>query len=421
MSASPLAWVSIAALAVAIIIICVTALNVGLLSIVIAFLIGVVWGGIKIPELFAGFPVSLFILLVGVSYLFSLAEANGTLEKLARYFIRSVGGRAVFLPIAYYLVAFALSSIGPGCIPITALLAPPALLAAYEMGISPFLMSLMVIHGAIAGTLSPIAATGVVANGIVAKLGLPHMGDKIYLSMTIVSSVMAAIAFILFGGLKLIREKKVLPASQMSVERFTPIQLLTLAGIGSLALAVALFNSDVGLTALLIGTIISVLDSRTESKAIKAMPWSTILLVTGVTVLIELMGKLGGTDLLASGVADISTPGTIALTLSFAAALISVYASTMGVVYPTFLPLVPRVLSKLGGGNPTTLALSIIVSGSLVDASPLSTLGALALAAAPERVDKHKLYRNLMIWGLSMCVTGSVLSWLLFSALNLIQ
>ncbi len=418
MSASPLAWASIAALAIAIIISCVTALNVGFLSIALAFLVGVVWGGMKISELLAGFPASLFILLVGVSYLFSLAEANGTLEKLARYFVRGVRGRAAFLPIAYFLIAFVLSSIGPGCIPITALLAPPALLAAYEMGISPLLMSLMVIHGAIAGTLSPIATTGVVANGIVAKLGLPYMGDKIYVSIMIASSVMAAIAFILFGGLKLLREKKRLSTSQMSAEKFTPIQLLTLTGIGSLAIAVIFLNSDVGLTALLIGIALSVLDGKTESEAIKSMPWSTILLVTGVTVLIELMGKLGGTDLLASGVADISTPGTIALTLSFAAALISVYASTIGVVYPTFLPLVPRVLTKLGGGNPTTLILSIIVSGSLVDASPLSTLGALALAAAPEKLDKHTLYRRLMIWGLSMSVTGSVISWLLFSALN---
>ena len=419
MSASPLAWASIIALAIAIVISCITTLNIGLLSITFAFLVGVLWGGMKIADLLKGFPVSLLILLVGVSYLFSLAEANGTLEKLARYFIRGVRGRAAFLPIVYFVIAFILSSIGPGCIPVTALLAPPALLAASEIGISPFLMSLMVIYGGIAGTLSPIAATGVVANGIIAKFGLPYMGDKIYLSITIVSSVIAAAAFLLFGGLRLLREKKRLSASQMSVEKFTPIQILTVVGMGFLVVAVIFLNSDVGLTALLIGVILSALDRGTESKAIKSMPWGTILLVTGVTVLIELMGKLGGTDLLASGIAGISTPSTIALTLSFAGALISVYASTVGVVYPTFLPLVPGVLAKLGGGNPVPLVLSIVISGSLVDASPLSTLGALALASAPEKVDKNRLYRNLMIWGLSMCVIGSVLSWLLFSVLNL--
>jgi di/tricarboxylate transporter len=420
-SASMLAWASIVALAIAIVISCATTLNIGLLSIVLAFLVGVLWGGMKIADLLRGFPVSLFILLVGVSYLFSLADANDTLRKLARYFIRSVRGKAALLPIVYFVIAFALSSIGPGCIPVTALLSPPALLAAYETGISPFLMSVMVIHGGIGGTLSPIAATGVVANGILAKLGLPYMGDKIYLSATIVSSAMAATAFILFGGLKLLREEKSLPASQMSVEKFTPIQLLTVAGMGSLVVAVIFLNQDVGLTALLIGVVLSIFDRKTESKAIRSMPWGTILLVTGVTVLIELMGKLGGTEILASGIANVSTPATIALTLSFAAALISVYASTVGVVYPAFLPLVPGVLAKLGGGNPVSLVLSITVAGSLVDASPLSTLGALALAAAPEKVDKNRLYRNLMIWGLSMAVVGSVISWLLFSVLNLAQ
>jgi Na+/H+ antiporter NhaD/arsenite permease-like protein len=374
----------------------------------------------NVSDVLKGFPINLFVLLVGVSYLFCLAEVNGTLEKLARYFIRGVKGRAAFLPVVYFTIAFLLSSIGPGCIPVTALLCPPALLAAYEVGISPFLMSLMVIYGGIGGTLSPIAATGVVANSIIAKLGLPYLADKIYLSTFIASTILATIAFILFGGLKLLREKKVLTANQMVVEKFKPIQILTLGGIGVLVISIIFFNSDVGLTALLIGVLLTVLDRETESKAIKSMPWGTIVLVTGVTVLIELMNKLGGTDLLASGIANVSSPTTIVLTLSFIAALVSVYASTVGVVYPTFLPLVPSVLLKMGGGDPIPLILSIIVAGSLVDASPLSTLGALALASAPEKTDKKRLYRNLMVWGLSMCVVGSFVSWILFSVLRLV-
>jgi len=419
MSVNLLALASIFALVVAIIISCFTSLNIGFLSIAFAFLVGVVFGGMKISDVLKGFPVHLFILLVGVSYLFSLAETNGTLEKLARYFIRAVKGRAALLPIVYFTIALFFSSIGPGCIPVTALLCPPALLAAYQVGISPFLMSLMVIYGGIAGTLSPIASTGVVANSVISSLGLPFLADKIYLSTLIVSTIVAASAFTLFGGLRLLREKKTLASSQMVVEKFTPIQILTLAGIGILVVSVIFFGSDVGLTALLVGVILSILDSRSEAKAVKSMPWGTIVLVTGVTLLIELMSKMGGTELMASGIANVSSPITIALTFSFVAALVSVYASTVGVVYPTFLPLVPTVLAKMGGGNPIPLILSIIVAGSLVDASPLSTLGALALASAPEQVDKKRLYRNLMIWGLAMCVIGSFVSWIVFSVLGL--
>ncbi|MCJ7630964.1 C4-dicarboxylate ABC transporter [Candidatus Bathyarchaeota archaeon] len=412
-----LAWASIIALVIAIIISCVTTLNIGFLSIAFAFIVGIVLGGMKVADVIKGFPISLFFTLIGVSYLFSIADSNGTLEKLTIYFIRSVRGRVAFLPIIYFVIAFALSSIGPGSIASTAILAPTALLSASQMGISPFLMSLMVIHGGIGGGLSPIATGGVICNGVVAKLGLPYMGDKIFLSTMIVSTVLAAVVFILFGGFKLLREKKILPASQMLVEKFTPIQLLTVAGIGLLVFVVIFLNLDVGLMAISIAVVLSVLDRKTESKAIKSMPWSPILLVTGVTVLIDLMGRLGGTDILASGISNVSTPATVALTMSFTSALVSVYAST-AVVWTTFLSLVPGVLLKVGGGNPVPVILSIAVAGALVDASPLSTLGALALAAAPEKVDKHRLYRNLMIWGLSMCVIGSVMCWFLFSVLN---
>jgi Na+/H+ antiporter NhaD/arsenite permease-like protein len=415
---SPLALASIAALIIAIVISCFTSLNIGFLSIALAFLVGVLWGGMSVSDVLKGFPVNLLVLLIGVSYLFSLAEANGTLEKLAKYFIRGVRGRAAFLPVVYFVIAFILSSIGPGCIPVTALLTPPALLAANELGISLFLMSVMVINGGIAGTLSPIASTGVVANGIISKLGLPFMGYKLYLSTMAVSTIMAAAAFLLFGGLKLLKEKRTLPSSQLSVEKLSRIQLATLAGIGALVAAVIIRGFDVGLTALLIGVALTAFDRKAEPRALKAMPWGTMVLVTGVTVLIELMSKLGGTDLLASGIANVSSPSTIGLTLSFTAALVSVYASTIGVVYPTFLPLIPTVLVKMGGGDPAPLILSVVVAGSLVDASPLSTLGALALASSPAGADRGKLYRNLMIWGLGMCVIGSTLSWFLFSVLR---
>ncbi len=56
---------------------------------------------------------------------------------------------------------------------------------------------------------------------------------------------------------------------------------------------------------------------------------------------------------------------------------ISTYSSTSGVVLPAFLPTVPRLVARVGGGDPLAVALSINVGSSLVDVSPLSTIGAL--------------------------------------------
>ena len=65
----------------------------------------------------------------------------------------------------------------------------------------------------------------------------------------------------------------------------------------------------------------------------------------------------------------------------------SVYSSTSGVVLPAFLPTVPGLVERLGGGDPMAIASSMIVGGHLVDLSPLSTIGALCIAALPDEAD----------------------------------
>ena len=89
---------------------------------------------------------------------------------------------------------------------------------------------------------------------------------------------------------------------------------------------------------------------------------------------------------------------------------ISTYSSTSGVVLPAFLPTIPSLVERLGGGDPLAIALSINVGSSLVDVSPLSTIGALAVAAVTvtSPAQSRVLFRQLMIWGLSMTIVGAI-------------
>jgi hypothetical protein len=48
------------------------------------------------------------------------------------------------------------------------------------------------------------------------------------------------------------------------------------------------------------------------------------------------------------------------------------------------------------------------VSGHLVDVSPLSTIGALCLAATAD-AESRDLFNKLLAWGLSMAVVGAIL------------
>ena len=48
-----------------------------------------------------------------------------------------------------------------------------------------------------------------------------------------------------------------------------------------------------------------------DGEALKKMPWRVIIMVTGVTVLIAILEKAEGIDLMVSLVARISTPNTV--------------------------------------------------------------------------------------------------------------
>jgi hypothetical protein len=120
-------------------------------------------------------------------------------------------------------------------------------------------------------------------------------------------------------------------------------------------------------------------------------------------------------ELFTGMIARVANPMTLNAVIAFVTGVISTYSSTSGVVLPAFLPMVPTLVRQVGGGDPLAVALSINVGSSLVDVSPLSTLGALCVAAVvgSDPAAARDLFRKLLIWGLSMAVVGAVLCGLL--------
>ena len=137
------------------------------------------------------------------------------------------------------------------------------------------------------------------------------------------------------------------------------------------------------------------------------------MLVCGVTVLIGVLEKTQGMSLFADLLAKISTPGTVTATIAFITGVVSIYSSTSGVVLPAFLPTVPALAQQLGA-DPLAIASAMNVGGHLVDLSPLSTIGALCIAAVAHEADAKKLFNQLLAWGLSMSVVGAAICWILF-------
>jgi hypothetical protein len=317
-------------------------------------------------------------------------------------------------------VGFALATIGAGATPASALLAPPAMAVAARAGIPPLTMAIMAGNGALAGTLSPFAPTGVVANEVMGQIGLAGVEWQTFAYNALAHALVGAGGFLLFGGARLFR--RAAPAGQSVSGHAEPAEAaamalphwLTTGAIAVLIVAVAGFGLDVGMVAIVLATALVLLRSVDEAKAIVRMPWSVILMVSGVSVLIALLRRTEGIALIADGIARIATPATIEPIVAFGTGLVSVYSSTSGVVLPAFLPIAPELATRLGGIDALPIAWSMSVSASLVDLSPLSTAGALFIAGAAPGTDVRKLFNALLAWGLSMAGVGALLCWLLF-------
>ena len=421
-----LAWISLAALIAAITLSMVTSVNVGVVSLAMAWIVGVYLGGMPLAKVIGNFPVDLLLNLVGVTLLFGMANLNGTLGRIAARAVRACRGNSGVIPIMLFFIALALSSIGPGNIATTAIMAPMAMAVAYRAAVPPFLMALMVGNGAQAGALSRFAPTGIIVNTNMEKIGLGGFETQTYLNNLAAHAVVTFTAYFLFGGWKLFTKRRLEPEIAQSdqagarmeeaiidIEPFEARHWLTMAVLTALVVSVIWFRTHVGMAALTGAALLSLLNAANEKEAIKKMPWSVILMVCGVTVLIGVLAAQRGIDLFTDMLARIATPGTVTFVIAFVTGAVSVYSSTSGVVLPAFLPTVPGLAERLDT-DPMAIASSMNVGGHLVDLSPLSTIGALCIAALPNEADGKKLFNQLLAWGLSMMIVGAIICWILF-------
>ncbi len=402
------ASLSLIALVVVVIASLTARINIGVLAVALAVVVAVLVAKWKPAELAAAFPTDLFLTLVGVSILFGAAQANGTLAALAERIVGLGSGNAGLLPILFFLFAMLFSAAGPGAISATALIAPLAMTTGLRAGASPLLLALMVANGANAGNLTPISSVGLIVSAQMAKAGLTGHELATFAANFTAHTLVAIGAYVAFGGLKLLKQGKV-EAEAAAPAPFAARHWITLGVIAVWILCVIFLGYPPGLTAFIAAAALIITRIAEDGASMKSIPWAVIIMVCGVGVLMGVLDKTGGMELFTTGLSTVTTPQTVNGMMAFVTGVISTYSSTSGVVYPAFLPTVTDLAQKLGGGDPLEIALSINVGAALVDVSPLSTIGALAVAAVPAgAADTKKLFRSLLIWGFSMTVVGAL-------------
>ena len=441
------ALVSILALVILVGISCVNEdLNVGFLGIAFGIIVGGVFSDLAATKIMNAFPLSLFMILVGVTFLFGMAQTNGTMEKLTAYSIRACKGNTALVPLIIYVLSTFVTTIGPGNIAGCALMAPVSMAIASKVKMPAFLMTLLVVGACNGAAFSPFAPTGIISNGLIAKMA-PELGLspdylntlawKIHFNSELAQGFVNIGGFFVMGGLKWIREQR---GAALDIDELAPkpepfnaaqkttlllvfilILLVVVPGLpgvkGTLPKYITNMLSNVGSISFVLSIVLMLTGYGDSKAAVKVMPWSVIMMVCGVSVLIDVMDKAGGLNFLVEVMASVAGPTTICFWTAFVPAVISAYSSSSGVVMPMFLPMTPGLV-ELTGGDPVGIISAIDVGSHLVDTSPLSTLGALCIASAGEEEDKGVLFRKLLIWGLSMSIVSGIVCYVFFGLLG---
>jgi di/tricarboxylate transporter len=426
--------ISIAALVAVFLVSTVLNVHMGALAFVATFVIGVGLADMSQKDVLAGFPASLFVILVGVTFLFAIAKANGAIDWLVNSAVALVRGRVWALPWIMFLIAAGLAGIGAVPPAAVAIVAPTAMRLAQRYRISPLLMGLMVANGVSAGEFSPIGLFGIIVNDVAVDNGVKSSPILLFLSCFVVNAVLCY-------GLYLVmyqRARNSRRSDDHGVDgtagpeprrAATDVQVIdaevalavqppmtraiaaTLAGLATMVGIVTVTDLDIGFVAMTLAVLLSVVSPGAAKEALPKIAWPSVFLIVGIVTYVNLLQDLGTVTYVSDAVSHLNSPLLIALLICVIGAVVSAFASTTGILGA----LVPLAVPFLLAGDVSSVAMIIALSlaSSIVDSSPFSTSGALIVANTAEE-DRDRVLSQLLRWGLAMIVAAPVMAWTLF-------
>ncbi|MDO5025076.1 MAG: SLC13 family permease [Trueperella sp.] len=416
-------------------------INVGLVAIVFAYLIGCFVMGLSPSEVIDGWPTSLFFVIFSVGLFYNFAAVNGTMDRLAEWMLYQFRNFPSALYLALYLIATVLAGTGAGYFTTMAVFAPVAVKVSQKMNKHMLIAAQAVNWGACAGANIMTSGDGVVFQRLMIDAGYQEeafrMGIPIFL-FTFIYPLLALIALWAWEKLRgPVRMAAIAgddndgaaPVAQtLTIERpekFTPKQRITLALIVLtflLVLVVPLLNLalpevsaiaeingniNIALICIVMSVVALLLRLGDQKEVIMRVPWNTIIMISGMGMLMNVAIEAGlvGT---VSGFMNAAIPTFwLPLAFCFTAGVMSFFSSTLSVVCPTLFP----VVGALAAVNPAlspTLGFTAVAAGSLsTNISPFSSGGSLIQMSFPaerrEEMFNKQIFRGMPItFGLAL-------------------
>lgn len=392
-------------------------INLGVLALVMTFLVGTFVVHEAPREMYSGFPVDLFVLLTGVTYLFGVAVRNGTVDWIVEASVRRAQGRRALVPWIVFALAAAPAMAGALGSTGVALLAPLAMRVAERCEIDRRLMGLMVVHGAAAGNFSPLNVLGAIVHQAVTSRGLEMSAWTLFAGNLIANLVVAVVLVTIFRGRRPFAGAVSAVASAPATGIETPRgplaihQICTIAALAGVAVVALGFGLSIGFLAFGAAAILQLAFPKSSEGAERLVAWGVVLLVCGVVTYVGALQRYGTIAAAGQSIASLGSPLVVALLLCGVGAVTSAFASSAGIL-GAMIPLAAPFMAQ-GVVGTTGFVTALALSATLVDATPFSTVGALAVANASDSERTH-VYNGMLAWGASMVIIAPIATWLVF-------
>ena len=363
-------------------------INVGLVAILAVTIFGAFIGATD-SVIIKGFSSSLFIMLLGVSFLCSIGITNGSLELMSKKILKLSGGYAFIAPVLIYIIGFGIAAIGPGCVPALGIVAALSLPLGESTGYDSVMLAIIGEIGSFTGRFSPITPESLLIQKLTEPQGITNYQSIVLIYASVTTIILSIIIFIIFKGYKVKTQKM----EQNEIPSFNKNQIFTLIGFLIVIIACTFYKRNVGLISFAVGILLILIKAADEKVLFKAISWSTLLMITGFGMLMDIVILVGGVSLLSDSLAKIMTPHTAVAIQGLTGGIMSWFSSAIGVVWPTLVPTVGNIANSVG--VPADSLISILcLTASFAGLSPASTGGGLIMAANATDPDFTKEKEN---------------------------
>ena len=404
-----------------------TKVNAGFISLVFAYIIGVFILGMKGDALIAFWPTKIMVQMITILGFYGFANMNGTMRLLALKIIYPFRNKPAVMPFIILLATMVIGLVAGGAA-VNGFMPTLAFSIAIAAGWDTGIFAAVCCLGAVVGSAWPMSQTGVMITGALEEAGVANVeatGWTVGLLSWVMIIVFEIIVYFVFKGYKNKSVEMTEKPGKFNAEQKKT--LIVIACVVALLVIPSIFNvlmpgSWLGKLSgkihlsLLCGTGMVVCAflklGDIEEVIKKRIPWSMILTICGIYVLVSIMTNNGASKYLAELVSSNVPRILIIPLLTFFAGALSFFSSFFS-TFPILFPLFPGIAAATGLSIPL-MTLCCFFGSIATSISPFSNGGMNVLSQCPDPEVQKKQYFTQIYLAIG-CLVYAIVCGFIFS------